>query len=117
MKWESGLDVVSAEDADLNNNYIYSIDPILPAKDDAISYLFDNGPEVQAKAKVGLYAKSVFKVYQWQPNLLFIGLEPVPIKLVLSCPNPSYFYNELINWCNVYSKLIIVSPTLKPTLI
>lgn len=54
MKSESGLDVVSSDEADLNSNYIFSIDPVLPGKVSVLSYLYNNGPEVQVKAKVSI---------------------------------------------------------------
>ena len=53
MKTQSGLNIASAYDADLNSNYIYSIDPVLPGKEEVLNYIDNDGPEVQTKAKVG----------------------------------------------------------------
>lgn len=52
MKDKSGLGIVSSDEADLNSNYIFAIDPILPPKAEVLSFLKGDGanpPAVKAK--------------------------------------------------------------------
>ena len=46
---ESGLDIGNNS---LNSNYVYTMEPLLPPKDEVLNYLNNEGPEPMVKAKV-----------------------------------------------------------------
>ena len=52
MKSGAGMNIVAAENADLNSNYVYSVEKELPLKEQVLNYLYKDGPEPQVKAKV-----------------------------------------------------------------
>ena len=53
MKDNSGFSIVDAADADLNSNYIFSIDPVLPDKSDVLAYIDGDTEDIPVvKAKV-----------------------------------------------------------------